>query len=87
VYYILFKKNIKLLPAKVASEVRTLSHEAKLTAEDKVIVLGVSTTKFKQYKEQYPDAVLRKDPTNIVAGKAVTTCMIFKTKDGLKVKL
>ena len=73
-----------MTPSKISQEILALTQELGLTNADRQVILGMSSTKFNQYKYQYPKAVLRKDPTNTVCGEPVTTCMCFEVRHGLK---
>lgn len=89
-YYIFYKKNIGMLPSKIAYEVLRISQSVGLKESDRVIILGVSTHKFNDLRMDYKDnATIREDcntDCNTDCNKVITT-MCIKTNATVNIKL
>lgn len=77
-YYLIYKKNMRMVPSKVAYEVMRLSLELSLRDEDKVAVLGVSTTKFNKLLSVHTNAIQRSDKSSVVTCAAISSEITIK---------
>lgn len=85
-HYIIYKKNINMVPSKMAYETLRMSQAAGLTERDKILIIGVSTKKFNALVAKHKP-ILREDNTNIVDGKPLVTTMCIEVEGTLNIRL